>query len=491
MGATEEMETINQTLGEVNRFVKDRFVPVEQKLEILEPEMARLTAAVNESQERQREVDRAALLRTSSEGLVVPDGPYAGLSPLDLRILRGIARSQLANAAGPEGSEWTQRTDAAYRSLVEAATPGVVEATLGRRLDAARSAYLSGSQFGEAAESVMGDFHRAAMRAAMDSTTAGFGDELVPTLEAQELWMDVNLQTLVANLIPTSPMPSSPFDIPLQLGDVNFFPGAENIATTSTRLATAKQTLTAYELVGQVPFSFTLEEDAVIALLPEIRAGLVRNVAQILDDLVLNADTTATNGINSDGATIAKSDAGKGHWLLGYDGLIHLPLVDNTSQSNTHGAAPTDDMFNEIRGKLGKYGTRPSELVWVMDTSTYIRAQGIAAFRTMDKLGDNATLLRGMLGAVSGIPVVASEQMLLAAADGKVTDGVAGTLGRLLIFNRTQWRQGFRRQMTIDVDRDTQKRQTVVTVSFRHALMERSGTRSTATHTGMQYNITV
>ena len=35
---------------------------------------------------------------------------------------------------------------------------------------------------------------------------------------------------------------------------------------------------------------FSLEEDAVIALLPEIRAGLARNVAEVLDDIILNAE---------------------------------------------------------------------------------------------------------------------------------------------------------------------------------------------------------
>ena len=117
--------------------------------------------------------------------------------------------------------------------------------------------------------------------------------------------------------------------------------------------------MTAHELVGQVPYSFTLEEDAVIALLPEIRAGLVRNVAETLDDIILNADRSTLNNINADGATIAPGNAGKGHWLLGYDGIIHLPLVDNTTQSNDHGASVSDDMFNEVRAKLGKYGCPP------------------------------------------------------------------------------------------------------------------------------------
>ena len=109
----------------------------------------------------------------------------------------------------------------------------------------------------------------------------------------------------------------------------------------------------------------------------------------------------------------------------------------------------------------------------------------------MDKLGPNATLVTGMLGAVEGIPVIVSEQMRLADTDGKVTDaGNGANTGRLLVFNRTQWAQGFRRDITIDVYRDTQKRQTVVTVSFRHGLSERSGSRANATHTALQYDIT-
>ena len=374
-------------------------------------------------------------------------------------FLRRIAYSQRRESFGPA---WIGRTNEAKRLLVESATPAAIQAShqaTARKLSAWYTVDRKPTgQFEEFSRPVL----QSITRAAMDSTTAGSGDELVATLEARELWMDVNLQTLVAPLVPTFSMPSNPFDIPRQLGDVNFYPGTEEE-----------------------------EEDAVIALLPEIRAGLVRNVAEVLDDIVLNADATTSNNINADGATISTSDSGKAHWLLGYDGIVHLPLVDNTGQSNDHNAAVSDDMFNEIRAKLGKYGARPSQLVWVMDVNTFIRAQSISQFRTMDKLGPNATLLTGMLGAVEGIPVIVSEQMKLADTDGKVTDsGNATDTGRLLIFNRTQWAQGFRRELTLDVDRDTQKRQTVVTVGFRHALTERSGARSTATHTALQYDIT-
>ena len=418
--STTDMEAIKKDLVEINAFVQER-----------------LGQEISEVQRRDRALRRDALRGRGEESniLVVPEGPYAGMDVLDLALLRRFAYSQRREAFG---SAWLDRTEEAKRHLVAGITPASIQSShlaASRKLE---SWYAVDSRPTRQYESFTRSVLQSMTRAAMDSTTGGSGDELVATLEARELWMDVNLQTLVAPLIPMFPMPSNPFEIPRQLGDVNFFPGTENVSGTSTALGTGKTTLTAYELVGQVPYSFSLDEDAVIALLPEIRAGIARNVAEVLDDIILNADVTPTNNINADGATISAGDAGKAHWLIGYDGLIHLALVDNASQSNSHGAAVSDDMFNEIRAQLGKYGVRPSQLAWIMDVNTFIRAQSISQFRTMDKLGPNATLVTGMLGAVEGIPVIVSEQMKLADTDGRVTDGGNATdTGRLLIVNRT------------------------------------------------------
>jgi len=112
------------------------------------------------------------------------------------------------------------------------------------------------------------------IKAAMDFTSSGSGDELVDTQEARVLWDDVNLETAVAPLFNTIQMPSNPFQISLQLGDVNWYPGTENVATKSTAVATAHQTLTAYELVAEVPWSYYLDEDAVIAMMGDLRRKL-------------------------------------------------------------------------------------------------------------------------------------------------------------------------------------------------------------------------
>jgi len=437
---TQELELIKKEVAGIREFYNAR---IDSSVQPLKEETQRIAVQILSIQNRYRQAEKRAILAKSDalDHPRVPYGKYQGLDLLDLAFVKSLLNAQLRQPTG-----------------------------LNPR---------------------MLDDWQASLKAALDSTTSSTGDELVPTQEASALWMDVNLETMVAPMFSRVEMPSNPFEIPLQLGGVNWFPGTENIATTSTALSTGKQTLTAFELVGQVPWSLSLDEDSVVAMAEEVRRSLVRNAAEVIDDLLLNADTTATDNINADGTTIQSTDAGKGHWLIGFDGLVHLPLVDNTSQANNHAGAVSDDMYNEVRAKLGKYGARPSELAYITDVNTYIKSLSVANFRTLDKLGPNATLLTGQLGAVEGIPVLVSEQLKLADTDGKVTDGGNGTdTGRLLLVNRAQWRVGFRRELSIETERDIQKRQNIMVVSMRLAFDERSGSRSTASHVALQYNIT-
>ncbi len=438
--ANQDIELIKREVAGIRDFYQSR---LDAELPPLQEEVGRIAAQLGRAQEQWREGERRAILAKygGDDRARATHGKYQGMDALSLAYVRSVLNAQLREPSG--------------------LNPRMLE-----------------------------DWQNN-LKAAMDSTTAGSGDELVATAEASALWTDVNLETLIAPLFSRVDMPTNPFEIPLQLGGVNWYPGSENTAITGSAPATARQTLTAHELVAEVPWSLTLDEDAVIAMAEEVRSSLVRNAVEVIDDVLLNADTTATNNINADGATIDAGAAGKAQWLVGFDGLLHLPLVDNAAQANNHNAGVSDHMFNEVRGKLGKYGVRPSELAYIMDVNTYIKSLTVENFRTLDKLGPNATLLRGQLGAVEGIPVIVSEQMAAADSDGKVTDGGnANTKGRLLITNRTQWRLGYRRELLIETTRDIQKRQNIMVVSMRLAFMERTGSRSTATHTALQYNIT-
>jgi HK97 family phage major capsid protein len=429
-----ELEDLKRGIAEVGEYVRERKekdTALEERVNLTHEEMQRLTERMNGLLEGDKERRRAALLAShgASAARVVyrsHSGYSKEVDALDLAIIGAMVDSAERQPKDMDGrliAAWRENFDAAQR--------------------------------------------------AMDTGVTGGGAEIVPTLMAASLWADVNLATSVAGLIPEVPQPSPEFDLPVQLGDVNWFPGVPNTATTSTTPATAKRVLSAKELVAMVPWSYNLDEDAVIAMLPELRASLVRNAAEVLDDVYINADTAASGNINHDSATLTVSEAGKAQYLLGWNGLARIPLVDNTDQQVNQSAAPNADMFNNARAKLGKYGVLPSQVVHVMNIETWIKSQTVEQLRTLDKFGPQATILTGQLGAVEGIPAIVSEQLKLAPAGGKVHATTGNTTGRMLTFNRTQYTRGTVRGLLIETERDIQKRQTVMVASMRISFIGR------------------
>lgn len=488
---TSELEALSAEWEQVINQVKERTPDPE--------EIARMGKAISELKDKADKADRERKLKNSRDGRVVTrEGQFAGYTSFDHSMLQSVLKSRINRmgsvtyepdllAKSIESRRELTKSYADYEAI-ERWEDGALKALE----DAGNRSVKSSVALRQGIGHWVRDMREQMASKAMDSTTAGAGDELVPTFETGELWMDVNLATNVLPALRQTPMPTNPYDIPLQFGDVNWYPIAENVQGTTTDPTTAKATLTAQGLKAGVPFSDELNEDSIVPFVPELRASLVRNAAEIIDDVLLNADTTVTNNINADGATISTSDAGKAQWLLGFDGLIHLPLVDNTGQGTSVGAAVSaNGVFNQVLRSMGRYGhgSQRGDVVFISDVNTAIAALAIDEVETVDKLGVRATISSGELGSVYGTPLIVSEQMLLAASDGKITDGAAGTTGRVLGVNTRQWAVGFRRGITLESEREAGKGQTTLWAHLRIALTAR-GTRSSATHTALAYNIT-
>jgi HK97 family phage major capsid protein len=328
------------------------------------------------------------------------------------------------------------------------------------------------------------------------STTDAVGGDLVPTMLAGELWDNFFLQSLVVqNLGPMIPMPSNPYEIPIW-GEVTWYKGSENTATTATAIATDKPIMTATEIVAEVDWSYTLDEDAIIPMLPNLRSNIQRSGAEKMDAFVLNADATnaGTGNINSDDADPADTE----YYLSdGKDGIRHYFLVDDTDQGvDAGGDALTDADIKNALAKMGKYAVRPSDCFMIPDVSTYLKGlMGLDGVQTLDKYGSEAVLLTGELGRYRGIPIVPSESMPLTEADGKASDTAGNnTLGQIAFVNKNLWRVGYRRQLLIEVDRDIQTRQTFLVASFRLAVAARDDGATAGRgddHTAGIYNISV
>jgi HK97 family phage major capsid protein len=333
---------------------------------------------------------------------------------------------------------------------------------------------------------------------AMTSTGVGTGDEFVPTDLADTVWEDIFLATRVADTIMTVPMPTDPFDIPVGIGNITWRKATQGQPTTLSDPSTNKATLTTTELITEQQWSYTLDEDSIIALMPLLRAEITRGGAEIIDDFIVNADSTdaATGNLNSDDQNPPDDSF---YLSNGQDGLRHLWLVDNTGQGvNAGGDALADQDILDALGKLGKYAADPSRLVIVSDVNTYIKgflssAAGTpgANLLTLDKFGPSAVVLTGQVAAYRGIPVVTSAVHRLAAADGKLDAATPtnNTLGSLTLYHRDFIKKGFRRQLLIEMDRDIRSRMMIMVTSMRLAVAARS--RSSATHTAGVRNILV
>ena len=327
---------------------------------------------------------------------------------------------------------------------------------------------------------------------ALTSTGSGTGDELVPTGMAASLWDDFFLASRVVSTLMRIPMPTNPFDVPLGLGAVTWRKGSENTATTASNPATAKSTLTATELVTEQNWSYTLDEDAIVAMAPAIRQRLAQSGAEIIDDFALNADATnaATGNINLDDA-----DPDNDSYYLsdGQDGIRHQWIVDNAAMTtNAGGDALADADITGAMADMGKYAADPSQLVAFCDVTTYLNGfLTLTNAVTVDKFGPQAVVLTGQLAAYRGVPIVVSASHPLAEADGKKsTTAGNNTFGSISIVNRNMWYAGFIRDLLIEVDRDIQKRQYIMVTSLREAIAAH-GTRSTNTHTAGIRNILV
>ena len=223
-----ELEQIKSTLSKVGQFMEEKYNPLEQNVTLMGEEMEKVQTEVRSILENQKRLNLNALRSRGNDDPKVPSGKYRGKDDFDLKISEALLRhvkDEMKN--GPSGDF----------SL----TPSQIE-NWENNLQGARRA--------------------------LDDTTPGAGDELLYTGESSEMWRDVHLMTSVGSLFDKMMMPTNPFQYPFDFGDINWFRGAANIAGSSTNPLTGRRTLTATELVGAVSFSYNLDEDSVVAVMP-------------------------------------------------------------------------------------------------------------------------------------------------------------------------------------------------------------------------------
>lgn len=313
-----------------------------------------------------------------------------------------------------------------------------------------------------------------AMRA-MDSTTAGEGDEWVPTELSSQMIERINLPLRVAGLFPSIPMPTNPYDLPgMPVARVRGGKAVEQTADTGQTAfkkitpGTRKIVLTAGKFASTMLVSKELDEDSLIPVMPFMQEEIVDYLAADIEDCILNGDGT---GGHQDSDVTDADDPRRV-----FDGLRLMGLAQaGTKLDGSSASALTVALLRSAREKMGKYGLDLGNLASILGINSFYQLLDDSNVVTVDKFGAGATVLTGQLGSVDGVPIVVSEYVRQDLNASGVYDGSTTTETYAVTVHRRGFINGIRRQMTMQWLREVYAEydQDALVVTHRRAFEER------------------
>lgn len=341
------------------------------------------------------------------------------------------------------------------------------------------------------------------------STLSSYGDEWIGVTYSTQLWDKIRLQTQIVSRIPTVVVPqgSESIVIPVNTTSPTFYkvaqataqdanPGRVTPTVTTSRMGTTNKTLTVSKLGAAVNYTGELEEDSLIPWIAELRRDLIAEGAEVLEHVVIDGDTAtgATTNINDIGGTPAGNEA-----FLLFDGFRKLALVTNTANSRSAGTLTIEDYLETIKlmGLGGKNAVEKSRVAYIVDMFTHWKSLELAELKTQD-VYSMPTIEEGVLRRVYGYDVLTTNNMhranqdatygLKANTSGKIDLDTASnnTTGSILAVRWDQWRLGYKRNWTFEVQRDAISDSTIIVGMMRVGMVYRDTEAS-----AISYNVTL
>jgi hypothetical protein len=318
-----------------------------------------------------------------------------------------------------------------------------------------------------------------ALKAATDPMYTGganIGADWVGTAYSSQIWDAIRANNVVFGRVPSITVPDgfSSIYIPLESTDPTWYKVAEATAADGTlkvpaatvvasQMATDKKQLTLGKLGARSMYTGEMTEDSLIPFAAQLRAQLEKSGTEVLEHVMIDGDveTSANKNIND----IAGTPAGTEPFLL-TDGFRKLALVTNTANSRSAGGTLTEDDYIDtlkLLGVAGLAGADPRAVAFIVDYHVHYANMKIPTVKTRDVFSA-ATIENGFVRRMFGYEILPAFQMHRASAstnarkaqtDGKIdldTDA-DNTTGAILAVRFDQWRQAFKRRMTLETTR--------------------------------------
>ena len=195
-------------------------------------------------------------------------------------------------------------------------------------------------------------------------------------------------------------------------------------------------TLTAHKLATREYIGYEEDEDSLIPIAGIVRDAIVRRMARTSDASILGTGQTAP--------------------------FTELEELAGGHSGNNVTTGSTTDLFTKgelhtARTNMGQWGHNPADLICFLSQAQYYSLVTDSDVTTVDKYGDNATILTGELGKLYGIPLVVSDAFEAAAA--------SKALG--ILVNPQNYLIGNHRGLTIEMATDVVAQQRAIVATRR------------------------
>ncbi len=216
--------------------------------------------------------------------------------------------------------------------------------------------------------------------------------------------------------------------------------GTANSSGNTATHALSEITLNAFKVATNEYTAYEEEEDALLALMPVIRDGMIRRVARAVDRAMLRGAGTGADPVK---------------------GLVTADAASAVTLSAATGVA-TVATLRAMRKDLGTWGLDPADVIYIVSQDVYYDLLEDPIFQTMDKVGTQATVLTGQIGSIANSPVLVSGEF-----DSKGT-GAAGAIA----VAPANFLVGNQRGLRIDTQELVETQRRVMVASLRTGMVQ-------------------
>lgn len=262
----------------------------------------------------------------------------------------------------------------------------------------------------------------------------------------------IDSNVALANL-PIIDQPHNPYRLPIYTGVPTTYYVTEGSTVSATDPVTGNKDLDAKKLMNRVVYSGELEEDAIVPIRPFVEMVMMESLANGIERNIMfgDIDATANTNINLIDGT-PTTTAGAASVYLAIDGLVRETFRTNgkTTDINSDPVAGIATVVQKMGvGALSNGGM--GDLLNFMNVELMFKLMGNSNFLTWEKLGPDATLLKGMVGRIYGIPVLPTSGIPKTNSAGKVPNA-GGTLGSCVVVKKSSVLVGFKRRPKLEAN---------------------------------------